>query len=58
MAVSETAVIMTGFFFLFFFSFFVPHISVKDKYAPVKCKKTNTECVSLHARDAVYTVRL
>lgn len=57
MAVSETAVIMTV-FFLFFFSFFVPHISVKDKYAPVKCKKTNTECVSLHARDAVYTVRL
>lgn len=56
MAVSETAVIMTVFFF--FFSFFVPHISVKDKYAPVKCKKTNTECVSLHARDAVYTVRL
>lgn len=54
MAVSETAVIMTG----FFFSFFVPHISVKDKYAPVKCKKPNTECVSLHARDAVYTVRL
>lgn len=57
MAVSETAVIMTGFFFVFF-SFFVPHISVKDKYAPVKCKKTNAECVSLHARDAVYTVRL
>lgn len=57
MAVSETAVIMTG-FFLVFFSFFVPHISVKDKYAPVKCKKTNAECVSLHARDAVYTVRL